>query len=228
MGTAAYAAHIFNDVSGDNVHADAIAWAVENGITLGCDDDGNFCPDDPTSREQMVEFLYRLSGADPDAEPVVDAATVNGLTADQLRAQVGPAGLQGPEGPEGPAGSQGLTGPAGTPGPQNVAVGYSDEDGEVAATLGPITVTLDCAADGSALLIGNATGPDLFEAVFVFNGFEIFDGGTRDIRGFLPSFQGGPFEVFGRTLSGITFRIDGYASLEGGDCDGAFTLAIGN
>ena len=48
----------FADVSGDAYYADAVAWAVKEGITSGTG--GNsFSPDAPCTREQIVTFLYR-------------------------------------------------------------------------------------------------------------------------------------------------------------------------
>jgi hypothetical protein len=32
------------------------------GVTLGCDADGNFCPNDPVTRGQMAAFLVRAFG----------------------------------------------------------------------------------------------------------------------------------------------------------------------
>lgn len=64
--TAAWAAHRFADVGGDDVHAAAIEWLVEAGITTGCDDEGTaFCPSDPVTRAQLATLLRRLAGADP-------------------------------------------------------------------------------------------------------------------------------------------------------------------
>lgn len=48
----------FADVSGDTYYADAVAWAVKEGITSGTG--GNsFSPDAPCTRGQIVTFLYR-------------------------------------------------------------------------------------------------------------------------------------------------------------------------
>ena len=51
----------FSDVSGDAYYADAVAWAVENGITTGTGS-GLFSPDDDCTRAQIVTFLYRYMG----------------------------------------------------------------------------------------------------------------------------------------------------------------------
>lgn len=97
--TGAIAATQFRDVDDSNVHADAVEWASENGITSGCNDDGDFCPSDFARRDQIARLLQRLAGHDPEVAPVVDAATVEGLTADDLRGRQGPAGPPGPPGP---------------------------------------------------------------------------------------------------------------------------------
>lgn len=48
----------FSDVSEDAVYAQAVAWAVEAGITDGSGE-GTFSPDQICSRGQIVTFLYR-------------------------------------------------------------------------------------------------------------------------------------------------------------------------
>ena len=48
-----------DDTSAFEIDIEAIANA---GITLGCDSDGNFCPDDPVTRGQMAAFLVRALG----------------------------------------------------------------------------------------------------------------------------------------------------------------------
>ena len=61
----------FADVPADSYYAKAVAWAVENGITLGTGD-GTFSPDATCTRAQSVTFLYRALGTAP--------TTVNGFT----------------------------------------------------------------------------------------------------------------------------------------------------
>ena len=51
----------FIDVDPDNVHAAAIAWLVEAGITQGFDD-GTFRPGTSVTRQQMASFLTRALG----------------------------------------------------------------------------------------------------------------------------------------------------------------------
>ena len=61
----------FADVPPDSYYAKAVAWAVENGITLGTGD-GTFSPNATCTRAQSVTFLYRALGTAP--------TTVNGFT----------------------------------------------------------------------------------------------------------------------------------------------------
>lgn len=48
----------FTDVAADAYYADAVLWAVENGITLGTSGT-TFSPDADCSRAQIVTFLWR-------------------------------------------------------------------------------------------------------------------------------------------------------------------------
>ncbi|MBA2279683.1 MAG: collagen-like protein [Actinomycetota bacterium] len=130
--SAAVAVQAFGDVPEESVHADAIAWAAANGITLGCDDAGNFCPTDEVTRAQVASFLHRLSGADPDTGPIVDAATVGGLTPTELAGEQGASGLPGPQGIPGSTGlpgEQGVPGSPGLQGEQGPSPFVSDADG---------------------------------------------------------------------------------------------------
>ena len=52
----------FGDVKPGSFYEQAVAWAVENGITGGTGD-GKFSPDATCTRAQAVTFLYRASGA---------------------------------------------------------------------------------------------------------------------------------------------------------------------
>lgn len=52
----------FNDVPSDKYYAKAVAWAVENGITVGTTD-ATFSPDDTCTRAHGVTFLYRAAKA---------------------------------------------------------------------------------------------------------------------------------------------------------------------
>lgn len=50
----------FEDVDGDSFCAEAVIWAVANGITNGVSND-RFAPNDPCTRAQLVAFLHRLN-----------------------------------------------------------------------------------------------------------------------------------------------------------------------
>lgn len=50
----------FSDVGTGIYYSDAVAWAVQNGITTGYKD-GTFRPDDDVTRAEMVTFLYRYA-----------------------------------------------------------------------------------------------------------------------------------------------------------------------
>lgn len=59
-GGIAAATHVFPDVADDAFYSGAVTWALDNGITTGVGSTGQFQPDAPTSRGQMVVFLQRL------------------------------------------------------------------------------------------------------------------------------------------------------------------------
>ena len=67
----------FNDVPTDHYAYEAVNWAVAAGITVGCGDGTNFCPERNLNRAHMVTFLKRYhdwlsSGplpTPPDAPP---------------------------------------------------------------------------------------------------------------------------------------------------------------
>ncbi len=111
------------DVEGDP----HIAWLAEHGITRGCGDGTSFCGEEAVTRRQAAAFLYRLAQA-----RVVDAGTVGGYTADELRGRTGPAGLAGERGAAGPQGERGAPGPKGDSG----VAGVPGAAGAV-GTLGP-------------------------------------------------------------------------------------------
>jgi hypothetical protein len=62
---------LFPDVPADEAYAEAVAWAVENGIVTGYDD-GTFKPGNTVTRGQAAVFLYRLAG-EPEAAAPADA-----------------------------------------------------------------------------------------------------------------------------------------------------------
>ncbi len=114
----AFAAGGFDDVAEDNIFKADIAWLADAGVTKGCNppSNTNYCPGNEVTREQMAAFMRRLA-----ENRVVDAGTVEGLTAAELMGQTGPAGPTGPKGAagaQGPAGADGASGPAGPQGAQ--------------------------------------------------------------------------------------------------------------
>ena len=58
LGTAPSAVNSFTDVAADSFCADAVAWAVENGVTNGTSAT-TFSPNNGCTRAQIVTFLYR-------------------------------------------------------------------------------------------------------------------------------------------------------------------------
>lgn len=52
----------FTDVPADAYYADAVEWAVKNGITVGTGDGTTFSPDLGCTRAQVVTFLWRAAG----------------------------------------------------------------------------------------------------------------------------------------------------------------------
>jgi hypothetical protein len=63
LGGKAAAEIPFSDVPGSAYYAAAVAWAAENGITLGTSED-TFSPDEDCLRAQIVTFLYRAYNGD--------------------------------------------------------------------------------------------------------------------------------------------------------------------
>ena len=61
QGGSASGAAPFTDVAANSYCADAVAWAVANGVTKGTTDT-TFSPDAPCTRGQIVTFLYRAQG----------------------------------------------------------------------------------------------------------------------------------------------------------------------
>ena len=58
MGTAPTTVNGFTDVAAGDFYAEAVAWAVENGVTNGTTD-ATFSPGNGCTRAQIVTFLYR-------------------------------------------------------------------------------------------------------------------------------------------------------------------------
>ena len=53
-------ADMFEDVNPDAFYAEAVAWAVEEGIVKGADET-HFAPDRPCTRAEVVTMLYRMA-----------------------------------------------------------------------------------------------------------------------------------------------------------------------
>ena len=49
----------FRDVPDNHYARDSVQWAVQNRITVGCQDGTHFCPESTVNRAQSVTFLYR-------------------------------------------------------------------------------------------------------------------------------------------------------------------------
>jgi hypothetical protein len=84
---AAFAAtSLFDDVPDDSIFVSDINWMKEAGVTKGCNPPLNtkYCPDANVKREQMAAFMHRLA-----SNRVVDAGTVEGLTAAELKGKDG-------------------------------------------------------------------------------------------------------------------------------------------
>ena len=58
LGTAPTTVNGFTDVAAGDFYAEAVAWAVENGVTNGTTD-STFSPNNGCTRAQIVTFLYR-------------------------------------------------------------------------------------------------------------------------------------------------------------------------
>lgn len=91
----------FPDVPAGQWYTDAAAWAGETGIVEGYDD-GNFGPNDPATREQMVTILYRYAKYKEyfteslgNAAAFPDGDTVSAYAADAVDWAIGNGLLQG-------------------------------------------------------------------------------------------------------------------------------------
>jgi hypothetical protein len=67
------ATSMFADVPDDHIFVDDINWMKTAGITQGCGDGTNYCPQDDVTRGQMAAFMHRLA-----TKRVVDAGTLGG------------------------------------------------------------------------------------------------------------------------------------------------------
>jgi hypothetical protein len=74
---------LFNDVPNTSPYFNDIAAIATYGVTTGCGD-GNYCPDDFVTREQMAAFLNRLGALSAGKTPVTNAARLDGYEASDL------------------------------------------------------------------------------------------------------------------------------------------------
>jgi hypothetical protein len=67
------ATSMFADVPDDHIFVDDINWMKTAGVTQGCGDGTNYCPQDDVTRGQMAAFMHRLATGRS-----VDAGTLGG------------------------------------------------------------------------------------------------------------------------------------------------------
>jgi hypothetical protein len=70
------------------VHDAGVHFVAEAGITGGCGDGSNYCPDAPVTRAQMATFMRRLAGVAEGVQPSVNATAVDGLDGAALQQRV--------------------------------------------------------------------------------------------------------------------------------------------
>jgi hypothetical protein len=76
----------FDDVAADHPHEAGIGFAADSGVSIGCDAAGTeYCPNDAVTRAQMGTFMHRLSGTAEGTAPSVNAATLQGMTPEELQ-----------------------------------------------------------------------------------------------------------------------------------------------
>ena len=92
----------FGDVSTGHPHEPGIEFVADSGVSVGCGDGSNYCPEEAVTRAQMGTFMHRLSGNADGTDPSVDAATLQGMTPEDLM-----AGNDGDDGDDGDGGDNG-------------------------------------------------------------------------------------------------------------------------
>jgi hypothetical protein len=137
----------FTDVPDGHTFKADIDWLASVGVTKGCNppDNTNYCPDSYVTRGQMAAFMHRLA-----TSKSVDAATVQGLSAEDL---TGPPGEQGPVGPPGEQG------PVGPPGEQGIASNYLVRNTQHTTHEDFGTVTIAMCNEGDIVLSGGWYNP---------------------------------------------------------------------
>jgi hypothetical protein len=146
---AALAAQGFTDVPDGHVFHDDIDWLAEAGVTNGCEMGTEYCPDDPITRGEAAAMFHRLA-----VNRVVDAATVDGLNAEDLE---GATGRRGREGPQGPPGVLGFSTVASNP----VSVPGGGSSGSASATCdsGDVVTGGGFEAVGAAFFFAEVSAP---------------------------------------------------------------------
>ena len=74
----------FSDVPENSYYAKAVAWAVENGITVGTSST-TFSPEATCTRAQSVTFLFRAAKASADGTPAFSDVTANAYYAEAVK-----------------------------------------------------------------------------------------------------------------------------------------------
>ncbi len=72
------------DVSGDAYYAEAVRWALSQGITTGTAD-GRFSPNAPCTRAQAVTLLFRASKASADGAPAFSDVAADAYYAEAVK-----------------------------------------------------------------------------------------------------------------------------------------------
>lgn len=72
------------DVSSDAYYAEAVRWALSQGITTGTAD-GRFSPNAPCTRAQSVTFLFRASKASADGAPAFSDVAADAYYAEAVK-----------------------------------------------------------------------------------------------------------------------------------------------
>ena len=72
------------DVPGDAYYAEAVRWALSQGITTGTAD-GRFSPNAPCTRAQSVTFLFRASKASADGAPAFSDVAADAYYAEAVK-----------------------------------------------------------------------------------------------------------------------------------------------
>ena len=74
----------FSDIPENSYYAKAVAWAVENGITVGTSST-TFSPEATCTRAQSVTFLFRAAKASTDGTPAFSDVTANAYYAEAVK-----------------------------------------------------------------------------------------------------------------------------------------------